>query len=211
MISGRASGSSRFFFLTEGTFYIVNSRISKKYGIFVIDMHSRQGLLADGGTKAMDENKKMIVFQVGKEEYAIPIEYVISIEKAEDITPIPHLPAYVKGISKVRGELIPVIDFEHILYDRSQADSDAARMIVLQTEELSLGASVAEAKEIIDMPKEAVKELGLAAYQKTTYFSGVAALGSRLITIIDPLRLVQALEGIREIKEFMKDRKEEAV
>jgi purine-binding chemotaxis protein CheW len=159
----------------------------------------------------MDENKKMIVFQVGKEEYAIPIEFVISIEKAEGITPIPHLPEYVKGISRVRGELIPVIDFEHILYDRRQAESDAARMIVLQTEELSLGASVSEAKEILDIPKEAIKELGLAAYQRTTYFSAVAALDSRLITIIDPLRLVQALDGIREIKEFMKERKEEAV
>ncbi|PLR86038.1 chemotaxis protein CheW [Bacillus canaveralius] len=151
----------------------------------------------------MSEIKKVVVFQVGSEDYAIPIENVISIEKMEGATPIPHLPEYVNGIVKVRGELIPVIDFENILYKRSLEITEQTRLIVLQTDDLALGVLVKDAKEILDIPSDALKQIGLIAYQKTNYFTGVANLDQRLITIIDPSILVQSLEGIKEIREHM--------
>lgn len=151
---------------------------------------------------------KVVVFQVGNEEYAIPIKFVTSIEKVEGITPIPHLPNYVNGIVKVRNDLIPVIDFERILYNRSIVVNELTKMIVLQTDDLSIGVIVNEAKEIIDIPTESIKQPGLIAYNKTTYFSEIANLNSRIITLISPSILVQSLDGIREIQEFMKTQKE---
>ncbi|MFD2445973.1 chemotaxis protein CheW [Bacillus sp. CGMCC 1.16607] len=152
----------------------------------------------------MVESNKVVVFQVNKEEYAISIQYVISIEKLEGITPIPHLPNYVKGMMVVRGELVPVIDLEQIFYRRQLEQTESSRLIVLKTEELSIGIFVEDAKEIIDIPAEKIKQVGLVAYSKTSYFTGVANLDSGLITLIDPLKLVQSLEGIKEIKEYMK-------
>ncbi len=152
---------------------------------------------------------KVVVFQVGKEEYAITIEHVISIEKVEGITPIPHLPVYVKGIVKVRGELLPVLDLEEILYHRTIQYNDQTRMIIVKTDELSIGVLVNDAKEIIDIDKEQLKQLGLVAFNKTSYFSSIANLDSRLITIIDPSKLVQSLEGIKEIQQYMKSHQEE--
>jgi purine-binding chemotaxis protein CheW len=147
---------------------------------------------------------KVVVFRVGTEEYAIPIPFVISIEKVEGITPIPHLPHYMKGIAKVRGELIPAVDFESILYSRTLQETEMSRMIVLQTEELSFAVLVNEAKEILDISSGNLKQPGLIAYQKTNYFTGVANLDARLITLIDPFKLVESLEGVREIKDYMK-------
>lgn len=148
---------------------------------------------------------KVVVFTIGNEEYAVPIEYVLSIEKVEGITPIPHLPNYVRGIIKVRGELIPALDTENILYNRMTNIGEAVRIIVLKTADMSLGILVNEAKEILDLPSEQIKQIGLVAYQKTSYFTGVANLASRLITIIDPSVLVKSLEGIREIQEYMQN------
>lgn len=156
----------------------------------------------------MEKIDKVVVFQVGKEEYAIPIHFVMSIEKVEGIIPIPHLPNYVKGIVKVRDELVPVLEFERILYNRSLKANESVKMIVLQTEELPFGVIVTEAKEIINIPAESLKQLGLIAYGKTSYFSGIANLDSRIITIIDPSVLVKSLDGIREIQEYMKTQKE---
>jgi purine-binding chemotaxis protein CheW len=152
---------------------------------------------------------KVVVFQVGTEEYAISIEHVISIEKVEGNTPIPHLPVYVKGIVKVRGELLPVLDFEEILYHRTIQYNDQTRMIVVKTDDLSIGVLVNDAKEIIDIEKEHLKQLGLVAFNKTSYFTSIANLDSRLITIIDPSKLVQSLEGINEIQQYMKSHQEE--
>ena len=156
----------------------------------------------------MEDMNKVVVFQVGNEEYAIPIRFVISIEKVEGITPIPHLPVYVNGIFKVRGDLIPVIDFERVLYNRATQINEATKIIVLQTDELSIGVIVKDAKEIIDIPLDLVKQLGLIAYKNTTYFTGVANLNSRIMTLIDPSKMVQTLEGIKQIQEFMKSQTE---
>lgn len=151
----------------------------------------------------MAESSKVIVFQVDKEEYGIPIQFVVSIEKLEGVTPIPHLPEYVKGMMVVRGELVPVIDLERIFYHRQLEQTESSRLIVLKTEELTIGIMVKDAKEIIDISAEKIKQVGLVAYAKTSYFTGVANLDSRLITLIDPLKLVQALEGVKEIKDYM--------
>lgn len=151
----------------------------------------------------MAEPFKVVVFTVGREEYAIKVEHIISIEKIEGFTRIPHLPDYVRGIVKVRDELIPILDLEKVLYDQFVTEENNSRIIVLRTSEMSLGILVNEAKEILDIFPEQVKQLGLVAYKNTSYLIGIANLESRLITLIDPSQLVRSLEGIREIQEYM--------
>ncbi|WP_404403662.1 chemotaxis protein CheW [Jeotgalibacillus malaysiensis] len=150
----------------------------------------------------MPEGFKAVVFSCGNEEYAISIHKIVSIEKEEKVTAVPHLPEFMPGITEVRGELVPVLDFEQILYHQPLTTADA-KMLVVKTEQLSIAIRVKEAKEIIDIPSEQLKEIGLAAYKHTEYFTGVAQLENRLITMIDPEILTENLEGMKEIREYM--------
>ncbi|MBW8348045.1 CheW domain-containing protein [Bacillus sp. IITD106] len=151
-----------------------------------------------------------IVFNAGQEEYAIPVQYVISIEKYENVNPVPHLPEYIRGVVKSRGELIPVLDFSFILYNRHIQNDDDVRMIVIHTEELSFALLVNEAKEILEIPENAMQQMGLVAYHKTKYFSSIANLEDRIITMIDPVSMLEVLEGVKEIKDYLNEQKQEA-
>lgn len=155
-------------------------------------------------------SEKVVVFHAGKEEYAIPITYVISIEKLEYINPVPHLPEYMRGITKSRDTLIPVLDLGYILYHSHTVTDDNARMIVIYTEEFSFGLLVKEAKEIIEIPDEAQNQVGLIAYEQTKYFSSIANLGDRLITMIDPGVMLEVSEGVKEIQNYLAEQKQEA-
>ncbi len=146
---------------------------------------------------------KVVVFRCGNEDYAIPVEHVVSIEKLEQVNPIPHLPNYFLGLMKIRGELVPIVDFEQILYGRSASSDEQVRVIVLQTEEMFIGLLVLEAKEILDIVEEDLKQIGLVNYSKTQYFSSVANLENRVITIIDPSILVRTVDGIKEIQTYL--------
>lgn len=157
----------------------------------------------------MADSNKTVVFQAGNEEYAFPILYVISIEKMEGMTAIPHMPVYVTGITKVRGDLIPVIDLEKVLYHRDIQADDKTRLIVLETSDISLGVLVRDAKEILEIPEENMKQPGLIAYQNTKFITGIANLDKRMIMIIDPQTLISSLEGIKEIKDYMQQQKQE--
>ncbi|WP_042475368.1 chemotaxis protein CheW [Bacillus ndiopicus] len=153
--------------------------------------------------------RKSVVFGCGNEEYAAPVEQVVSIEKLEQITPIPHLPNYLLGFTRIRGELIPVIDFQRILYD-TPSTGDLVRMIVLNTDVVNYGLVVSDAKEILDFSDNEIQQLGLVNYAKTKYFTAVANLENRMITCVDPKILVDSLEGIREIIAYMHKMLEDA-
>lgn len=146
--------------------------------------------------------EKSVIFICGTEEYAVPVEQVVSIEKVEHITPIPHLPNYLLGYTRIRGELVPVIDFQFILYGK-RTEGDLSRIVVMNTDVINFGLVVAEAKEILDISPDLLKQIGLVNYAKTQYFTAVANLENRMITCVDPKVLVHSLEGVREIIEYM--------
>ena len=146
--------------------------------------------------------EKSVVFTCGTEEYAVPVEQVVSIEKVEHITPIPHLPNYLLGYTRIRGELVPVIDFQSILYGKS-TEGELSRIVVMNTDVINFGLVVADAKEILDIDPDLLKQMGLVNYAKTKYFTAVANLENRMITCVDPKVLVNSLEGIREIIDYM--------
>lgn len=145
---------------------------------------------------------KAVVFNCGTEEYAVPVDQVVSIEKLEKVTPIPHLPNYLMGFSRIRGQLVPILDFQRILYERSSV-GEQVRIIVLNTDVVNYGLVVTEAKEILDLDESILKQMGLVNYAKTKYFTAVANLENRMITYVDPKILVNSLEGIREIIEYL--------
>lgn len=147
---------------------------------------------------------KVVIFRNGDAEYAIPLQNVVSIEKIEAMTPIPQMSDYVKGMIEIRGQIIPIIDLEYIFYKRYLKTDESARLVVTQLGEYSLGILVKEAKEIIEIPPEKIKQVGLISNSKTAYIIGITSLEGRLVTIIDPVVLFESLDGIEELQEYLK-------
>ena len=62
------------------------------------------------GTLANSALEKHLTFTLGGCEYAIVITHVREIIAMHEITPLPKLPDYVKGVFNLRGKIIPVMD-----------------------------------------------------------------------------------------------------
>lgn len=148
-----------------------------------------------------------VIVRTGNEEYALPVESVVSIEKLEYITPIPHLPDYLLGLMKARGELVPILDFSQILYHKKTPSDEEAHVVVLTTNQLEVGLLVLDAKEILELPEERLTSTALKAYSKTPYFTTVANLDNRVITVIDPDILASSLAGMDEISEYVREQR----
>jgi purine-binding chemotaxis protein CheW len=146
---------------------------------------------------------KVVVCQIANEQYGIPVENVISIEKMSAPTVIPQMPDYMIGVVRIRGELVPVLDTMKILYNRPFQENEKTRMIVVITDDISVALIVDDAKEIIDIPSDSIKQVNMLAYHQTPYFIGVASLPERLITLVEPNQLFESLEGVKAIKEHI--------
>ena len=53
---------------------------------------------------------KYLTFVLGRECYGIPVLKVREIIRLAAITAVPQMPSYVKGVTNLRGKIIPVID-----------------------------------------------------------------------------------------------------
>ncbi len=53
---------------------------------------------------------KYLTFILGGNAYGLPILKVREIIRMQEITPIPRMPEYVRGVINLRGKIVPVID-----------------------------------------------------------------------------------------------------
>jgi purine-binding chemotaxis protein CheW len=87
-----------------------------------VDKHigeSRAGAgLSSGSAKVKEEvvdDEQLVSFNVADEEYAFNIASVREILRVPEITEVPNVPAYIKGVITVREQLIPIIDLRSLL------------------------------------------------------------------------------------------------
>ncbi|WP_456278391.1 chemotaxis protein CheW [Bacillus sp. AK128] len=142
---------------------------------------------------------KVVVFQTKEEEYGIPIQFVVSIEKLQPLTAVPNMPEYMNGVTTIRGEVTPILDASQILYGKKSEQTDQTRMIILNTENVSFGLIVDDAKEIINIPENSVQQLNMMASLQNSFLMGVANLEGRLLTLIEPSKLMNSLEDMVEV------------
>ncbi|HEY4553483.1 MAG TPA: chemotaxis protein CheW [Bacillaceae bacterium] len=151
-----------------------------------------------------------VILNAGNEEYAIPISFITSIEKMEIQKETSHLGSAMRGMADYRGGKIPVLDLEAILFGRKTADDANSKAAVIQTGRLVFALLAKEAKDVVDIPEEAMKPLGLAATQKTKYMSAIASLGDRMITVLNPEYLLDVLDEADEIVAFAESERQNA-
>ncbi|PLR76309.1 hypothetical protein CU633_16580 [Bacillus sp. V3-13] len=149
------------------------------------------------------ESEKYVVFQAGKQQYGIPVSSVSSIEKIQDITEMPQVPGYMLGITNVREMVVPVLDMVQILFNQQFKASDSNKIILVNLDASTVGLIVEEAKEILDVLLEDIKEVNGLATQNVSYLSGVIKTDTGFVTLLNPVELLHNLVEVDTIREQM--------
>jgi purine-binding chemotaxis protein CheW len=158
--------------------------------------------------KAMSQNdadahgEQIIVFQLGDEEYGLPLRAVDEIARMpKSITRIPRAPAFVEGVMNLRGRVIPLIDQGHrFAVAREATTRDAAqrrRVLVTRIGELQAGFVVDKVTEILRLSAAQLQQTPALAGETSQTFDRVAVLdvGGRMILLVDPQQLLDRVEG----------------
>jgi len=79
------------------------------------------------------ESIQVVEFVLGNEHFAIDLFDVKEVVEYTTITKLPNVPAYVKGIIDLRGEITMIIDLKHRLNisDEKAHSLESSRIIVL--------------------------------------------------------------------------------
>lgn len=151
-----------------------------------------------------EEYMKVIVFQLKEEEYGVPVKYVGSIERMQNITRVPRTPEFVKGVINLRGVVTPIIDLRE-RFDLETAEyTDSTRIIIVNIDDKEVGMIVDGANDVIDIPESTIEPPPeVVGSVEADYIHGVAKLDKRLLILLnldkvlsrDELKQIQTVEG----------------
>lgn len=138
----------------------------------------------------MDDNiitdKKVIVFRLKNEEYAISVEQVGGIEKLESITRVPQTAPFVRGVINLRGVVTPIIDLR-VRFGIEETDhTDSTRIIIVFYNGIEVGLIVDAANDVIDIPHDMIEPTPeVIGAVHVDYINGIAKLDKRLLILLD--------------------------
>lgn len=75
---------------------------------------------------------QVVIFTLGEEEYAIPIDVVREITRLGEVRAIPQAPSYVRGLINLRGTAIPLIDLHVRFGINGEKDSPSEDNILME-------------------------------------------------------------------------------
>lgn len=134
-----------------------------------------------------DSNEcQTVVFRLAEESYGIDIFRVNEIIRVPRITPVPQTSDNVLGLVNLRGKTIPVIDLRSRFDLPAESESEASRIIVVDSEEGQVGMMVDAVTEVVSLFQEDIESTPvMVSDQQTEFVRGIAKRQNRLITLLD--------------------------
>ncbi|RTZ54328.1 purine-binding chemotaxis protein CheW [Bacillus sp. SAJ1] len=146
----------------------------------------------------MKVKSNYVIFRVGDNDFGIEIQYVISIEKVTEITCLPQMPDYIKGITNLRGQMKGVIDAATLLFNQSIEIDESTRFLLLDIHQSDIALMVSKTNEILSIDEEEIKPID-SINATSEIFKGVALIDNRMISILNIEKLLSTLDALETV------------
>ena len=141
---------------------------------------------------------QVVIFTLGHEEYAMPIEVVREITRLGEVRTIPQAPAYVRGLIDLRGKAIPLID----LHVRFGIDGEKATTLEKKTTLKNAFALITEVHgDYVAFAVDQVREVRILdnivappPLITAPFIGGIVNLPDRMIIQLIPEQILESSE-----------------
>ncbi|EFL5679405.1 chemotaxis protein CheW [Escherichia coli] len=139
--------------------------------------------------------QEFLVFTLGDEEYGIDILKVQEIRGYAQVTRIANTPAFIKGVTNLRGVIVPIVDLR-IKFSQVDVDyNDNTVVIVLNLGQRVVGIVVDGVSDVLSLTAEQIRPAPeFAVTLSTEYLTGLGALGDRMLILVNIEKLLNSEE-----------------
>lgn len=136
--------------------------------------------------KQNDPTMQWVTFRLGDEKYGINVMQVQEVLRISEIAPVPGAPTYVLGIINLRGNVVTVIDTRNRFGLVSKETDDASRIVIIETEEYTIGILVDSVAEVVDLRASDIETSpNVGNDESTKYIQGVTSRDNELLILVD--------------------------
>lgn len=133
---------------------------------------------------------QVVVFDLGGEEYALPIHHVREVIRYAQPRRVSGDPR-VLGVISLRQRLVPVVDVARGLGLEVTPNADSKIVIVATGDSTSAGVIVDGVNEVITLRDQEIESLPVSDAES---LGAIAKLGDRLLVLLDAERIFDGVE-----------------
>jgi purine-binding chemotaxis protein CheW len=144
---------------------------------------------------------QFLTFFIAGEEYAISILKVREVIEYDTVTAVPNTPVWVRGVTNVRGSVLPVVDLGVKFGLPASTISRFSCIIITEVdgdgEKLTLGVLADSVSRVIDFtPGEIEEPPPFGTRVKIEYLLGLGPIGKKFCQILD-------IDKVLSVDEFL--------
>jgi purine-binding chemotaxis protein CheW len=143
-------------------------------------------------TKDEEEQLEIwVTFTLDNEIFSLPVSVIHEILRVSTITKVPHAPEPVRGITNMRGRVLPVVDLRIRLGMKAIEANNATRILVVESKKRLIGLLVDSVQQVMRLSTKGIEPLNPDVMTaQADYISGVFYLQDNLIFLLNVDRLL---------------------
>jgi purine-binding chemotaxis protein CheW len=134
--------------------------------------------------------RQLVVFTLGAEQYALPIEQVHEIIRYTEPRSVASRVAWVRGVISLRGRIVPVYDLAARLGVSSEM-SDQTKIVIVEAGSETAGVIVDDVEEVLTVQDAQIEDVPGA---DANLIDSIAKIGQRLVVQLKPEAIFEGLE-----------------
>ncbi len=146
--------------------------------------------------KARTDLQTCIVFLLDSTRYGVPIRNVLEMDAIPRITAVPNVPAFVRGVTNLRGEIVAVLDLHSLLGLESAESPERGRILVVRTSDQQTAAlAVDEVHGTAELPlADLVQPASPIQGKVSSVLLGVGDHQNQVLNVLDVDRLFRTTD-----------------
>lgn len=141
-------------------------------------------------SQSIDAECQYITFTIDTEEYGTPILTVQEIRGWMKTTPLPNTPEFVKGVTNLRGNIVPVFDLRARFSGNPTEVTERHVVIMVEIDGRTIGLLVDAISDILTIEENQIQPPPTGdLIVDTQYLDGLVATGERMVAIVNVTKL----------------------
>jgi purine-binding chemotaxis protein CheW len=139
----------------------------------------------------MTNSNRYICFNIGEQEYAVPLLSIKEVLGLPEITSIPQCPPHFLGVCNLRGNVISVVDLRVKIGEKPK-NTDETSVMILDLGHYMIGVVVDKINAVLTIKEEEVSEKPIIESNRSTdYIQGIFKQKDQLVLLISKILSIE--------------------
>jgi purine-binding chemotaxis protein CheW len=171
---------------TYASLSLILEMLTKKMALENPIYDEQTGLSGKKGKSSWENEVKIVLFSLDDIVFGVNVSQVQSVVDVVTITKVPNAPSFIRGVTNLRSDVIPVIDLKRKFnYETTYSETNLKMMVINNGENVN-GILVDSVLEVVNLNLDEMEDIPeIVSSVETTYVKGVVKYKEKLVILLD--------------------------